>query len=298
MTMATLSVLPLPYKFPDSDDFTFVSAKFDRDFSFKLKIDHHDEKFEEEEKKEQEFSFACTNPQTSLVTADEIFDNGQIRPIFPVFDQSTVFAAAHGGAASPLLPPLKKLFVEQQRDVFSSGSETNGAPEGPLRESSHETTTLEVEVKDSRGTCEKSNSTGFSKLWRFRRELKLRSNSDGKDAFVFLNPPEPAKPEKPGEAKVKNDAVKKGKAGETKVKNDVVKNGKAKEAEAKAKNDVVKHGKVGMRKTMSSSAHEKLYVMNRKRKESDKRRSFLPYRNQLVGFFANMNAFSRNVHPF
>ncbi|KAM2928415.1 hypothetical protein COP2_035665 [Malus domestica] len=36
-------------------------------------------------------------------------------------------------------------------------------------------------------TAEKSNSTGSSKLWNVR-DLKLRSNNDNKDAFVFLNP--------------------------------------------------------------------------------------------------------------
>ena len=49
----------------------------------------------------------------------------------------------------------------------------------------------------------------------------------------------------------------------------------------------------------SSSAHEKLYMMNRKRKrkESDTRRLFLPYKQQLVGFSTNVNGFSRILHP-
>ena len=251
--MQALSVLPLPHAFLVSDEFAPSSAKFDHDFTSKLKIDHNDETFDEQER---EFSFACVNPQGSLVTADEIFHNAQIRPIFPAFDQSILFADEHGGAVLPLLPPLKKLFVEQQRDIFTSRSEPQGVLEGSLRELPCETTALEVEAKDSRETCKKSNSTGFSKLWRFRQDLKLRSNSDGKDVFVFLNPPTPAN-------------------SETKVKSVIQNNGK--------------------RKMTSSLAHEKLYMMNRKRKESDKRRSFLPYR---VGFFANVNGFSKNLHPF
>ena len=255
--MQALSVLPLPHAFLVSDEFAPVPAKFDLDFTFKLKIDRADEKLKEQE---QEFSFACPNPQGSLVTADEIFDNGQIRPIFPVFDQSILFSST----ASHLRPPLKKLFIEQQHDIFPSGSEPQGQPEGLLRELSQKTTVLDLGVEDSKEICKKSNSTGFSKLWRFRRDQKLRSNSDGEDAFVLLNTLAPAN------------------------------------SETKGKNVTVKKGKDGRRRsrTTSSVAHEKLYVMNRKRKESDKRRSFLPYRQQLVGFFANVNGFSKNLHPF
>ncbi|RHN41377.1 hypothetical protein MtrunA17_Chr8g0365451 [Medicago truncatula] len=46
------------------------------------------------------------------------------------------------------------------------------------------------------------------------------------------------------------------------------------------------------------SAYEKLYVSNKTRKDSNKRRSFLPYKRQLLGLFTNMNGLSRNLHPF
>ena len=176
--MQALSVLPLPHAFLVADEFAPGPVKFNQDFTFKLKIDHNDEKFKEQE---QEFSFACPNPQGSLVTADEIFDNGQIRPMFPVFDQSILFTNKHRAAALHLRPPLKKLFVEQQCDIFPSDSEPQGQPEGLLIcELPRKTTALESEVEDSKEMCKKSNSTGFSKLWRFRQDMKLRSNSDGK----------------------------------------------------------------------------------------------------------------------
>ena len=51
-------------------------------------------------------------------------------------------------------------------------------------------------------------------------------------------------------------------------------------------------------KTVSLSAHE-VYMRNRGSQEVDRRRSYLPYRPELVGFFTNVNGgLRRNVHPF
>ncbi|TKY60862.1 hypothetical protein E2542_SST17965 [Spatholobus suberectus] len=45
---------------------------------------HNDNK---ENVEEQEFSFACIDPQGMLIFVDEIFDNRKIRPTFPIFNQ-------------------------------------------------------------------------------------------------------------------------------------------------------------------------------------------------------------------
>ncbi|XP_012573855.1 uncharacterized protein [Cicer arietinum] len=119
-----------------------------------------------------------------------------------------------------------------------------------------------VEMKALNESYEKSNSTGSSKLWRFRQNLNLRSNSDHKDAFVLLNPSMPSTTNK------------------QKVENIVVK---------KRKEDINKS---------TLSAYEKFYVMNKMKKNSNKRRSFLPYKHHLLGIFTNMNGLSRNLHPF
>ncbi|KAH0991665.1 hypothetical protein GBA52_003148 [Prunus armeniaca] len=142
-----------------------------------------------------------------------------------------------------------------------------GVPEGTYCEWSRKPVVVAPELKN------KSNSTGSSKLWRVR-DLKLRSNSDGKDAFVFLNPNSTTTPPKPSQETADN------KSGAKIVKTVEKVKGKAKKAET------------------VSSAHEKHYVMNRAKKEGDKRRSYLPYRQDLVGFFTNVNGLSRNVHPF
>ncbi|WJX67406.1 hypothetical protein P8452_51872 [Trifolium repens] len=119
-----------------------------------------------------------------------------------------------------------------------------------------------VEMKGASECYTKSNSTGMSNLWRFRENMNLRSNSDHKDCFVLMNPSVPKKSSKP---KVENIVLKKRK-------------------DEKHKSAL--------------SAYEKIYVTNKKRKESNKRKSFLPYKQQLFGIFTNMNVLGRNLHPF
>ncbi|RYR09893.1 hypothetical protein Ahy_B05g078325 isoform A [Arachis hypogaea] len=238
--MQAVSVIPFPN----------LSAKFENDFAAKLRIyddekpkteevEQEQEQVNEEQEEEEEFSFVFSNPEVSPVSADDVFDNGQIRPVYPIFDQNLLFSDEYAGGAE------------------SSAVSTAAATEGPYCEWSPK-------------MAGKSNSTGFSKLWKLR-DHKLRSNSDGKDAFVFLSPPSTAKTEKAGSG---NGAVKK-----------AVKVTKGKTTSSSSSSS-------------SSSAHEKHYVMNRARKESGKRRSYLPYRQELFGFFSSTTALSRNVHPY
>ena len=97
----------------------------------------------------------------------------------------------------------------------------------------------------------KSHSTGFSKLWRFGEKIR-RSSSDGKEAFVFLRSDSS---ESGGEKAAENRKGGKRTKGET-----------------------------------ASCYHERLYTRNRAEKEINKRKSFLPYRSNLMGFFGGPNA--------
>ncbi|XP_004509948.1 uncharacterized protein [Cicer arietinum] len=211
----------------------------------------------EENFKEKEFSFACTDVQGTSVFADEIFENGKIRSILLNFDKSIFLLNASNNDTSNLRPPLKKIFIEMSENSNSRSSDISKEPhKEPLKNR------IMVEVKISNECYEKSNSTGSSKLWRFRQNINLRSNSDHKDAFVLLNPSVPSMVNKP------------------KVQKIVVK---------KKKDDINKS---------TLSAYEKFYVMNKMRKDNNKRRSFLPYKHYLFGIFTNMNGLSRNLHPF
>ncbi|GMJ13201.1 hypothetical protein HRI_004989300 [Hibiscus trionum] len=275
--------------FPD------VAGKFSHDFGLKLQLkdeepnkeeeeklnsqpeiedeDEKEEQSEEEEEgeEEEEFSFVCLSPDVFPVSADDLFQDGQIRPIFPLFNQDLLFADEDGTVwkteeGDVALPPqVRKVFVEESTDSTSS------EPAGPYCEWRGAKTVEEA----SPDTCRKSNSTGFSKLWRFR-DLKLRCNSDGRNAFVLLSHPPPSSSSSSVKTEKKNEKEEK------------------KPTTLKAILEKPKEKKSG--KMASPSAHEKLYVKNRAQKEGIKRRSYLPYKQ--VGFFTNVSSLSRNVHPY
>ncbi|GFP88035.1 hypothetical protein PHJA_000947200 [Phtheirospermum japonicum] len=172
------------------------------------------------------------------------------------------------------MPPVNKVFVETSEETgpVKSSSQGNAGVCGPRCEWSDRKA---VEVSPpSPEICKKSNSTGFSKIWRFK-DLLGRSNSDGRDTFVFLNnghaPPSSSAVEQPVTAVAKGD-------------------------EKKGLKEKVK-GKGKKAKTVSLSAHE-VYLKSKATKE-ERRRSYLPYRPELMGFFTNVNGgLSKNVHPF
>ncbi|XP_031260774.1 uncharacterized protein LOC116118954 [Pistacia vera] len=246
---------------------TNISDKFAQDFAERLEINSNEEELELDEG-EEEFSFVCVNPE-SPIAADEAFSNGQIRTVFPIFDQTLLYDYINNDgdvkidSSSSLRHPLRKLFVEER-------SNEEAEPVGPFCEWSSSKTLKEA----SPDSCKKSNSTGFSKLWRFR-ELGIRSSSDGKDAFVFLdngNNNNSNKSEKPEKEKSSVSTT------------------KVEKTSGKNKNEKVKKVKV----ETVSSMYEKHYL----KREGDRRKSYSPYRQDLVGFFTTVNGLSKNVHPY
>ncbi|KAF6165583.1 hypothetical protein GIB67_022754 [Kingdonia uniflora] len=197
---------------------------------------------------DDEFEFAFSrDPSLSPISADEIFSNGQIRTIYPVFNRDLINNASN---TATIRLPLRKLFIEDQSDELDGLAHGSYCVWTPSNSKPPQ-------------TCNKSNSTGSqSKRWRFR-DILHRSNSDGaKDTYVFLSATSKKKDEKLEVVKEKKKIV------------------------------VVAEKKVQL------SAHELHYVRNRAVREGDKKKSYLPYRQDLVGFFANVNGFSRNLHPF
>ncbi|XP_075503975.1 uncharacterized protein LOC142541303 [Primulina tabacum] len=230
-------------------NFIYTSGDFQEEEIEKETTANHDEG------EEEEFSFTCGAADMSPIAAEDAFINGQIKAISPLFDRDLF--STHDELDSlhenlPTKPPVKKIFVETK----DSGELTSANAGIGARKA--------VEVSPE--VCKKSNSTGFSKIWRFKDFLG-RSNSDGRDAFVFLNdnshaPPMMEASEKGGEERVERKLPK------------------------------AKKGK-----TASLSAHE-VYLRS-KAKDDEKRRSYLPYRPELMGFFTNVNSgLSKNVHPY
>lgn len=256
-------------------------GKLTQDFTEQLKmkeqiIEYEDEEDDEveDDDEEEEFSFAC-GIDAPPIAADEVFSNGQIRPLFPLFNQNLLLSEEDLEELKeqlPIKPPVKKIFIQTEGNSIpattSSSLTENEEIAGPFCEWS-KNKAIEATL-DNPEVCKKSNSTGFSKLWRFKDFLH-RSNSDGRDTFVFLNPTTPAiTPATSSEKKI---------SGEGKV------NGK------------VNKKKKGVKKSEGVLAHEA--YMKSKAKTEDRRRSYLPYRPELVGFFTNVNGgLTRNVHPF
>ncbi|CAL8994153.1 unnamed protein product, partial [Prunus brigantina] len=85
-----------------------------------------------ENEDEDDFSFTCTNPNGSPISTDDIFQNAQIRSVFPIFNRDLLFAdaddddssRARGVAASSsyIRLPLKKLFFKEQDTPTSAMS--------------------------------------------------------------------------------------------------------------------------------------------------------------------------------
>ncbi|KAG8489797.1 hypothetical protein CXB51_017926 [Gossypium anomalum] len=152
--------------------------------------------------------------------------------------------------------PLRDLFIGDRDIPFSSSSSSSEVDElEGLPADTYCVWKPKQSPESSPNSCKKSTSAGSSsssKRWRFIKDLLKRSNSAGNvsssSSFSFLNLDK-------NEEKVNEKTAK----GTTKVKRDE-----------------------------KSPAAKSFYVGNKVLKEGDKRRSYLPYRQDLVGIFANI----------
>ncbi|XVF16402.1 hypothetical protein REPUB_Repub10bG0028200 [Reevesia pubescens] len=172
--------------------------------------------------------------------------------------------------------PFRNLLIGE-RDLPSSSSSSSEADE--LEGVPAETYCVwkpKQSAESSPNRCKKSKSTGSSssKRWRLIKDLLKRSNSDSKvssSSFLLSNF------DKNNEEKVSEKTAKK-----TKKKN---------EGEGVQATKMKKRGE-------KVSAHEAFYVRNKELKGGGKRRSYLPYRQDLVGIFANVHGLGRPFSPF
>ena len=262
-----------------------------------------------EENEEFEFVSVC-KAKDDVVVLD-----GQIGPVFPVFNRDLLLSDQNPTKSQQISDgqdlknregeeeeededvqclriPLKKLFSEEHDPTsYSSSSsevdELEGVPPGtycvwtPHSNSSPKA----IASAASPSQCKKSNSTGTttssntksssssSRRWRLMNLLR-RSNSEGKDSFVFLTP-------KNKEEEISNS-------------NNSFEEENSKEMKKVA---VVKKKKKEKEQTMSS-AHEVFYGRKRESMERDKRKTYLPYRKDLVGFWASVGSLGRTFPPF
>uniref|UniRef100_M1CYA7 Uncharacterized protein n=1 Tax=Solanum tuberosum TaxID=4113 RepID=M1CYA7_SOLTU len=218
---------------------------------------------------EEDFEFSLVSEKPDNSIAEFIYD-GQTKfqqPIFPLFNRDLLLSDSDlKDVDKSILIPLKKLFLEKSESSASSeAEELETIPAGTY-------CMWKPKISEpSPGKCKKSKSTGFvSKRWPRIRHMLRRSNSEGKeeDSFVFLL----------RKAKSKNSS-------------EVVKTA------GKLKQTKTSGGEKGL-PAAAASQQALYYVRNRADKEADKnkRKSYLPYRKELVGFFAI--DLSRNYRPF
>lgn len=189
---------------------------------------------------------------------NEPFSDDYDDAVFPLFNSSDLVSAAaagRGSSAAVLRFPitggeLRRSEAEADPAASESSSdaeELEGVPAGTY------CVWTPNSPRASPGKCEKSNSTGSSsaKKWKLL-DLLRRSNSEGKESLAFLAAaPEKRKMNERWSIEVAGKAKGKGFAGEKKV---------------------------------AVSAHEALYVRNRELRKIDKKKSFLPYKPELLGF--------------
>lgn len=220
------------------------------------------------------------------------FGGGPIAPVFPIFDSDLLFEERQVRGAEiddrdpvivqPIRIPLEKLIIRDRDNdppspsssSSSAADELEGIPSG----------TYCVWKPKSVGTpnlpCKKSRSTGSSSTKRWGiRDLLRRSHSDGKNSYVSFTP------------STISAATKKSKEIKSETK-------PAKELkEKKVHSGDVAEKSSGRRSAGDQkrifSAHESFYVRNRTLKEEGKRKSYLPYKPDLVGFWTNVSGLGR-----
>lgn len=234
----------------------------DAEFSFNYNENDENRENQVNEDDDEDFEFAFVTEGSenfSPISADEIFCNGQIRPIF----NRDLFLNDNGCNSEKVSTPrksnrvsLRKLFIEDREIASSSSSlqadDLEGITPGTYcmwRPKSEEESPYELRKK--------SNSTGSSsKRWKLR-DFIHRSNSDSNETFVFLTAPFKKREEKPESTRIDSAKI---------------------------------TGKV--------TAAEGLPPLRCSKNGKDKRKSYLPYRQDLVSFLGNVNGVNRNLHQF
>ncbi|RCV26365.1 hypothetical protein SETIT_5G239900v2 [Setaria italica] len=243
----------------------------------------------DDEDSDGEFEFPSVSRQPAAAgggaaAADELFAGGRIRAFYPVFGRVLDDAAAAPAPSSRA--PLGRLFqLEQARtsSVASTSSSSSSSSasmadaearlDGAPPDSYCLWTPGSSPASSPSRPPRKSGSTGSIARWRRIGELVVgRSHSDGKQKFLFLSaPPSPARDrdhhQSPAGSKSKPPA----------------KGSKAATAAAATELDTVAAGR-----RMSYGGGKA---------SPGGRRTFLPYRQDLVGLFANARSEPRRAEP-
>ncbi|PRQ53949.1 hypothetical protein RchiOBHm_Chr2g0172191 [Rosa chinensis] len=245
-----------------------TAAKVCREFSSLGLVDENKEfEYEGGEKQDDDFEFVSFQK-----SADEVFfgDNTRIGPVFPVFNRDLI-------SQRDLNYTDDVDAVPSSSSASSDVDELENVPAGSYCVWMPKTTPA-----SSPSHCKKSKSTGTSSSRRWRlRDLLRRSNSEGgKDSFVLLTP-----------SLTSSSSSKKQVAA-----NDHHHHPNEKMVVTKGKKSF--NGSRPKGPNAVSMAHEVFYAKSKEKDGYNKRQSYLPYRKDLVGFFASVNAMGRTFPTF
>ncbi|KAL5226899.1 hypothetical protein ABZP36_015164 [Zizania latifolia] len=200
--------------------------------------------------------------------ADELFADGRVRAFYPVFGR-----VLDDAPVPERKPRLGRLFHEESRNssVGSTSSSSSAATDAAdLDGASPESYCLWIPGSSPASSPSrpsrpprKSGSTGSLAPWRRISDLVVgRSHSDGKEKFLFISPPSSPAREHP-----------------------------------KAK--PTKGGNKSPTEVDTITAGQRMSYYPKALTGAARRKTFLPYRQDLVGLFGNVNGLSRNHHrPF
>ncbi|XP_073006729.1 uncharacterized protein [Typha latifolia] len=229
--------------------------------------DRRDDGVHDESSDDVEFAFVLKDPEVGpSITADEIFSNGRIRPVYPVFGRSLLVADEAAESLPPKPParvPLRRLLSEERNSSVVSASnssssmdELDGIPEDTY------CVWTPGSVPPSPARCRKSRSTGSLMRWRKISDLVGRSHCDGKEKFVFFSAAEVERKERP-------NPTSDGKAAKT---------GKAKEAKEAKEKEKAKETKGSKVTEVDMVTAHRIYYGKGANQRGGARKSFLPYR--------------------
>ncbi|KAJ8439540.1 hypothetical protein Cgig2_007057 [Carnegiea gigantea] len=237
-----------------SDNCSEIADEFEKNLTLAEDVEEEEAEYDEDDDDDGDFEFSFAGSElTSPISAEEVFQNGQIRPLIPFSDD---LVENSDEATTSYGPPVRKLFV------VSSAEDNEGVAEGPY--CSWSAKSPENSPAPVPEMSRKSNSTGFSKLWKVK-DLLIRSHSDGKDAFVFLA----------GKSEEKVDET--ASSGVTPTEDDSTKKKKKvnlAKIQVRSRGETASSGK----KKTTKSAYEALYG----KREKKAGKSYLPYRQDLV----------------
>ncbi|KAK8653304.1 hypothetical protein V6N13_127311 [Hibiscus sabdariffa] len=201
--------------------------------------------------------------------ANDLGENPETSSSFPIFNRGGGSNYDDGVVEEDVRIPLRDLFIDDGVFLSSSSSETDEL-EG-LPTDMYCVWKAKQSAESSPNSCKKSKSTGSSssKRWRFIKDFLKRSNSDGNASFsssLFLN----------------------FRKNEENVREKTAKTTTMKKEKKKSEGVVITATATGMKKAEKSLVNEAFNVRDKALQGGDKRRSYLPYRQDLVEIFANV----------